>query len=87
MLIILDWSEGNPHSKNTSGVEEEERAELSFARLTARNLLKWLKMSVQEAKTFVEESPYYSPGTERVEIPALADGTPDTIFPDMKGVF
>lgn len=66
----------------------EERGELAFAVTTAQSLLKWMGVSVKDARQFVDnEGPYYSDGNESVEIPAVADGARDPVFPDMGGEF
>ena len=59
---------------------------MGFAVECAELLLTWMKMSIDEAKQFVEDrGPYYSDGVETVEIPSLAPGERDPIFPAMKG--
>ncbi|KAG6372927.1 hypothetical protein JVT61DRAFT_6961 [Boletus reticuloceps] len=68
-------------SNTTSSVEEEESADLAFAHSTARSLLKWLNMTVQQAREFVDKSPYYLPGSEQAKIPPQS--TKDPVFPDM----
>ncbi|KAG6370279.1 hypothetical protein JVT61DRAFT_12230 [Boletus reticuloceps] len=85
LLIVLDWTEKKTNGRRrpnvTAGVEEEESADLVFARSAARRLLKWLNMTVQQAREFVEKSPYYLSGSERVEIPPPC--SEDPVFPDM----
>ncbi|KAG6378030.1 hypothetical protein JVT61DRAFT_13709 [Boletus reticuloceps] len=76
-----DTKANRRRSNATSGVEEEGSADLAFARSTARSLLKWLNMTVQQEREFVDKSPYYLPGSEWAEIPPQR--TKDPLFPDM----
>lgn len=85
ILMVISWD----HSiKSTKGKRDpsfsEEGGEIAFAAKDARCLLTWMKMSVEEAEQFVDKGgPYYSGGDEVVNIPALAEGAEDPIFPNI----
>lgn len=86
-LIVLDKAhrrQQQPNPKDSSELAEEERGELAFASQCAKALLRFMGLNFTSAQHFVDsQGPYYSAGEENVEIPALANGAPDTIFPDM----
>lgn len=83
VLIILHHTDPTD-MRNTSALAEEERGEMAFAIRTTEYLLKWMGMTVQDAKNAVQNyGPYYSGGDEHVEIPAVPEGGRDAVFPDM----
>lgn len=83
-MIFLDRT---GDESDTSILAEEERGEIAFAVRTAESLLKWMGMTVEDAKKAVEDHvAYYLGGDERVEIPAAPEGSRDVIFPYMDGV-
>ncbi|KAG6379027.1 hypothetical protein JVT61DRAFT_11451 [Boletus reticuloceps] len=60
----------NCHCSNaTTGVEEEESVNLAFACSTARSLLKWLNLTGQQAREFIDKSPCYLPASEQAKFP------------------
>lgn len=89
LLIMFEGSchkKHLPDAKDTSDLANEERGEFAFAVSTAHSILKWMKMSFEDARKLVDsEGPYYSCGNELVEIPALVDGVRDPVFPAMGG--
>lgn len=91
LLIILDRANHrnhHPSAKDASGLADGERGEIAFAILTAKHLLKWMNMTVKDAKGFVDNlGPYYTGGHEHVEFPALERGEKDPIFLDMNDLF
>lgn len=63
---------------------DEERGELAFAALCAKSLLRWMGITKAQATKFVDDQgAYYLPGDEVVELPALAEGDLDPIFPQL----
>ena len=90
LLIILEHTRNKEHlpaANDRSDIANEERGEFGFAITTAESILKWLNMSVEDARKFVDgKGPYYSGGNELVEIPGLVDGAQDPIFPVMGDV-
>ena len=86
-MTVLDRSKRETDTKDISALAEEERGETAFAVRTAESLLKWMGMTVLDAKNSIKNHPaYYSGGDERVEIPAVPEGGRDVIFPDMGGL-
>ena len=85
LLIILDSkSPEKTTSKMKNTLAEEERGELAFATQCAESLLQWIGLTKEKANEFIDgQGPYYLPGEEVVEIPALANGLSDPIFPPM----
>ena len=90
VLIVLDHAKHQRRrgdTKDPSVLTNEERGELAFAVDTAECLLKWMNMTVAEANAYVDaQGPYYSGGSEIVDIPALTEGVKDAIFPEMGGL-
>jgi hypothetical protein len=84
ILEEADNAKHGPLPKDRSQVAKEERGEMAFAVKCAEKLLKWLELTQEQAKHFVDAfDGYYLGGNEVVEIPALVEGLPDHIFPDM----
>jgi hypothetical protein len=87
VLIILDSTKHQTDPKDTSVLAKEERGEILFAVRTAESLLKWMGMTVKDAKKAVEDQvAYYLGGEEVVEIPAVPEGGRDVVFPSMDGI-
>ena len=79
---ISRW--GRLDANNTSSFTDEARGEMAFAAECAERLLTWMNITFEEGKQFVrDQGPYFSGGVEQVEIPALAPGDKDLIFPNM----
>ena len=61
---------------------KEEQGELAFAIQCAESLLQWIGLTKEKANKFIDgHGAYYLPGEEVVEIPALANGLSEPIFP------
>lgn len=63
---------------------DEERGDLAFATQCAHHILKWMNLTKAQAEKFVDDQgPYYLPGEEVVEIPAVVPDVPDSVFPPL----
>ena len=87
ILIVLDFTKRESKTKDAAVLAEEERGEMAFAVRTAEWLLKWMGMTIKDARKAVkDQAAYYLDGDEHVEIPALPEGGKDVVFPGMDGI-
>ncbi|KAH7904348.1 hypothetical protein BJ138DRAFT_1119503 [Hygrophoropsis aurantiaca] len=78
LLIILHRNKYGwklPSGAGQTVLAEEESGEMTVANNFAAQILKWLNMTVNQAKQYVDGfSAYYEPGDEEVVLPAVVEG-------------
>ncbi|KAG9309152.1 hypothetical protein JVU11DRAFT_10862 [Chiua virens] len=89
LIMIIDWDRNQNINNRGNGNPTllEARGEVTYATQCAKSLLRWMKIDVDKARTFVDNSgPYYSSGDETIELPAVPSKGRDPLFPSLKGV-